>query len=203
MLKTFRQSFWQLSMRKRKVFSEEIEKLKKDLEAIGSMDIRFYKSEFSRWSRENEIIHSEPSTAFESNHADILLEDTIIIQLLGRYSVLFGYLYEERIPENFQGRIEHILLENGYKIGNKEDFQRHRRSFQILIILDFLLAFLWLSKFMVLRVGFYFKLKDEVPRELLKHFYPDPSFFDIIMGLLWLIIGLIWVHQYKKTSFNR
>ena len=134
---------------------------------------------------------------------DIFLDDAIIIQLFERYSVLFGNLYEEDIPENLEDRIEHIMHENGYKIRKKKDFRRDRRSFQILIIMHFLLAFLWLFKFLVLRVGFYFKLRDEVPREFLKHFYPDPSFFDIFIGSIWLIIGLIWVYRYKKTSFNR
>ena len=113
---------------------------------------------------------------------DIFLDDAIIIQLFERYSVLFGNLYEEDIPENLEDRIEHIMHENGYKIRKKKDFRRDRRSFQILIIMHFLLAFLWLFKFLVLRVGFYFKLRDEVPREFLKHFYPDPSFFDVFIG---------------------
>ena len=202
-MKTFRQSFWQWLLRKRKVISEEIEKLEKDLEALGSVDIRSYKSEFSRWSLENEIIHSELSTAGESNHVDIVLDDAVIIQLFERYSVLLGNLYEEDICENLQDRIEHIIRENGYKMSKKKNFQRDRCSLQILIIMHFLLAFLWLFRFLVLRVGFYFKLRDEVPREFLKHFYPDPSFFDIFIGSIWLIIGLIGVYRYKKTSFNR
>lgn len=202
-MKKFNQPFRQRLLRKWKVTSEGIEKLKKDLEVLGSIEIRFYKSVFSRWSLENEIVHSEPSDVHESNHVDILLDDKIIIQLLERYTILQGTLYEERIPENLQARTEHILHENGYNIGKKVDPRRTRRSCQVFIILAFVLAFLWLFKFLVLRVLIYFMYVDEIPRVFIKYFYPSPSFFDTVIGLMWLVCGIVWVYRYKKTSFRR
>ncbi len=66
------------------VTPERIEELTKDLTVLGSTDVTFYTSTFSRWSLENEITHSELSDANESNHVDIYLDGNIIITLFER-----------------------------------------------------------------------------------------------------------------------
>lgn len=201
-MKSFRLPFRKRFMHKWKVTPEEIENLKKDLEDLGSIEVQFYKSEFSRWSLENEVIHSEPSDVHQSNHVDILLDGAVIIQLLERYNALFGTLHEERIPVNLQDRAEHILSEKGYNVGKTEDPRRKRRLYKEVIFLSLMVAFLWMFKFLILRVGYYFLYADEIPREVLKYIYPDPSLFDTIMGILWLIIGIGWIYRYRKTSFK-
>lgn len=200
-MKPLVRSFRENIFRKWKITPEIIEELKADLEALGPIQIRSYKSKFSYWSWEHEATHSEPAQIDESNHVDILLDDKVIIQLCLKYSVCMGALFEENVPENLREETERILKSHGYTIGKKANPRRERLFNQVGIILAFALAFLWTFKFLILRIGFMYKYRD-VPPGLARHLFPDPEFFDILFGALWLVIGIIWVYKYRKTPFK-
>lgn len=185
--------------RKWNITPERIGELKKDFEILGSIDIKFYTSTFSRWSYENEITHSELSDIHESNHVDIFLDDKIIIQLFDRYSTCSGALFEEHIPESLLEKIEGILLEHGYCIGKKENARRKRHSFQIAIILALLNAFIWLFGFFSIQL--YYMYKYQVPYNVVRAFFPVSPIF-ILAGFIFLATGILMIYRYKKTSFK-
>lgn len=58
-MKPLVRSFRENIFRKWKITPETIEELKADLEALGPIQIRSYKSEFSYWSWKHEATHSE------------------------------------------------------------------------------------------------------------------------------------------------
>lgn len=172
----------------------------KDLKPLGPIDIRFYKSTFSTPSLEDEITHSEPSTIDGSNHVDLILDEKIIMQFFERSSIFSGILYEEHIPGDLQEEIERILKGHGYHVGNP---QRMRLLFQVIIVVSFANAFFWLSRYSITKMYWLHKYPEVVVRELFDVFYSPPVMYDIVMGSVFLIIGILWIYRYKKTSFRR
>ena len=181
---------------------EKIEKLKKDLEALGPIEINYYKSLFSRWSLENEVTHTELSDIHDSNHADILLNNKIIIQLFQRSGFCSGALFEENLPTEVNETAERILLNHGYRIGKKENPHRKRLLIQAIIISNFLFAFLWISKFWILRAYFSHKYSIPISHDLFEFFYPFPVLLDVALGIIWVILGFVWFYRYRKTTFK-
>jgi hypothetical protein len=184
------------------VTPERIDELRENLDELGSIEIKFYTSTFSRASLEWEVTHADPSDVHESNHVDIFLDGTMIIQLLERKSVCLGTLFEENIPEGLQVKIENILRKLGYKVGKKENPHLKRRLFQGVAALSFVNAFVWTVGFLLAREYLLRKFDDVFPREFLKNFFPGLSIFNIVIGALWIVCGVIWIYRIKKTSFK-
>lgn len=181
---------------------ERIDELKKDFEALGSIEIKFYKSTFKTWSIELEVNRSELSTVDNSNHVDIFLDNNLILQFLERYSICAGALFEDAIPDGLEKKIEHSLREHGYRIGKKENARHKRYGFWLATFTCFLNAFVWTFGFLLLREYYIHKYIDKAPREILEVFFPGISPFYILMGILWFSAGIIWVFRIMKTSFK-
>lgn len=97
---------------------EKIEKLKEDLEELGPIEIKFYKSKFHVISKTYPIVkHSELSDPAESNHVQILLNNKAVAEFYRRSIGFAGVFYEENIPEGLEEKISNILGKHKYYTG--------------------------------------------------------------------------------------
>lgn len=97
---------------------EKIEKLKEDLEELGPIEVKFYKSKFFLISKSYPIVkHAEPSEPAESNHVEILLNNKTVAEFYRRSVGFGGLLLDENIPEDLQERLEDILGSHKYYTG--------------------------------------------------------------------------------------
>ncbi len=97
---------------------EKIEKLKEDLEELGSIEVKFCKSKFFLIPKSNSIIkHAEPSESAESNHVQILLNNKTVAEFYRRSIGFAGIFFEENIPEGFEEKISNILGKHKYYTG--------------------------------------------------------------------------------------
>lgn len=123
--------------------SQELATLKQDLKEFGTVDMKFYKSKFSG----NKVTQSEPCEITESNHVDILLNDTVVARFSKRFLSFRGTFFDENIPENKE-KIEYILAKNNYY--TEMTAWKFSASFRflplILSVPSILLALLYLNK---------------------------------------------------------
>ena len=97
---------------------EEIEKLKEDLEELGQIDIKFYRSKLSLISKSYPYVkHAEPSEPPKSNHVQIVLNNKAIAEFYSRFIGFTGVLLEENIPEDLREKVEDILGKHKYYTG--------------------------------------------------------------------------------------
>ncbi|MGD2248235.1 MAG: hypothetical protein PVF58_07490 [Candidatus Methanofastidiosia archaeon] len=178
---------------------ERVLTLKKGLEdAIGPITMNFYTSKFS-CSLDMDINGSHPSSIKESNHMDILFDDTVIIQLFETKSICSGILYDGNMSENMKEKVEHVFQEQGYILRKKRDF---RLLWKGLIILNFFTAGFLIGGFWFLKL--YYTIKyGVIGGKIFQMVGEDMKFFGIILGCVWLFSGVIWTYRYKKTDFGK
>ncbi|MGD2248922.1 MAG: hypothetical protein PVF58_11000 [Candidatus Methanofastidiosia archaeon] len=98
--------------------SKNVAKLKNDLKKVGSVDIEYYKTVFPPlFPEQRKIQKSEISQFDESNHIEILLNGTTIIQLFEGSWGFSGNFIDESLSDLSRAKIEEILAKNKYYTG--------------------------------------------------------------------------------------